>query len=148
MKPVTVFEIIQLLQQYHQRRQENYQRLAEGATDERTATLLNHLVELEAMAQRIIGSELSQLSPDHSTYLSSGPELNIDPAHAADCRCGSAPSFEDALGCALTSDLAVFDMIDRLGGSSAAASVQELATRLRELEETKDRQIARFTRPD
>ncbi len=100
------------------------------------------------MALRIIDSELAQLPAEQSTYLSSGPELNVDPAHAADCRCDSAPSFDDALECALTSDLAVFDMIDRLGGSSAAASVPELATRLRELEETKDRQIARFTRQD
>jgi hypothetical protein len=67
MKPLTMFEIIQLLQQYHQRRQENYQRLAGDASDERTATLLNHLVELEAMALRIIGGELAQLSPEHSS---------------------------------------------------------------------------------
>src|SRR5690606_10996516 len=112
MKAVTVFEIIQLLQQYHQRRRDMYERLAGAATDERTATLLNHLAELEAMALRIIDSELAQLPPEHSTYLSSGPELNVDPAHAVDCRCDSAPSFNDALGRALTSDLAAFDMID------------------------------------
>lgn len=148
MKPLTVYEIIQLLQQYHQQRHDTYQQLAGQAGEERAATLLNHLVELEAMALRIIGNELAQLTSEQSTYLSSGPELNIDPAHAADCRCDSAPGFEDALSCALTSDLAVFDMIDRLAGSSAAASVQELAGRLREVEQTKALQIARFTRAD
>lgn len=148
MKPLTVFEIIQLLQHYHQQRHDTYQRLAEEAEEHRAATLLNHLIELEAMALRIIDHELAQLSPAQSTYLSSGPELNVDPAHAADCRCDAAPSFEDALQCALTSDLAVFDMIDRLAGSSAASSVQELANRLREVEQTKALQIARFTRAD
>lgn len=148
MKPLTVYEIIQLLQRYHQQRHDTYQRLAGEADEERAATLLNHLVELEAMALRIIGSELAQMSSEQSTYLTSGPELNIDPAHAADCRCDSTPRFEDALSCALTSDLAVFDMIDRLAGASAAASVQELASRLREVEQTKALQIARFTRAD
>jgi hypothetical protein len=58
------------------------------------------------------------------------------------------PTFDEALGCALASDEALDEVIDLLAGSSAAASVQDLAARLRDLERTKDRDIAKFTRAD
>ena len=65
-----------------------------------------------------------------------------------DCRCENDPAFQEALACALTSDRLLDELLQRLEGSSAAPSVVHLAERLRKLEETKDIQIANFTRSD
>src|SRR5690606_27242971 len=81
-------------------------------------------------------------------YLLSGPTLTIKPAHAADCKCETNPTFDDALGCALASDTAVEELIDRLAGSSAAASVQELAKRQRGVEQTREQQNSIIVRSD
>ncbi|TWU45850.1 hypothetical protein Q31b_10260 [Novipirellula aureliae] len=56
--------------------------------------------------------------------------------------------WQDALGCVLTSDHMLGERLHRLEGCSAAGSIQRLAKRLRALEETKDRQVANFTRMD
>lgn len=147
MTPRTVHNALQMLKSYHQRRRDTYQRLAESTTDERTQILLNELVALEETAIQIVGDEDANLG-DRETYLMPGPTLNIDPAHAMDCRCDSQPTFEDALWCALSSDAALDELIDLVTGCTAALSIQELASRLRELERTKDRQVAKFTRED
>ena len=146
--PRTVLEVLQLLEDYHQQRHDIYNRLADAGDDARAELLLRHLVELEANAIRIIQDEIKHVQGGPSAYLSSGPTLSIKPAHAMDCQCGDHPSYADALRCALSSDDALDELIDRLSGSSAAASVQNLAARLREVERTKDRQIANFTRDD
>ena len=144
----TVRELLELLERYHQQRRESYRQLADQATDERARLLLNHLVELEDQALRILHEEHERLRPEHSSYLPSGPTLTIEPTHAMDCRCESNPTFEDALQCALTSDEALDEVIDHVAGASPTRSVQDLAVRLRQVERTKDQQIARFTRSD
>ncbi len=88
------------------------------------------------------------MDPDRSTFLSFGPTVNVKLEELASCRHDDGPSWEDALECALRSDAVLLDLIDRLAGSTAATSVQELAARLREMEQTKDREIAKFTRTD
>ena len=144
----TVYELLQLLERYHQQRREMYQQLAGEGSDDRARILLRHLVELEQHAINIIHDEASRLTPEHAAYLPSGPTLTIQPTHAMDCRCEENPSFDDALQCALTSDEALDEVIDRIENGPAASSVHDLAARLREVERTKDREIAKYTRED
>ncbi len=66
--------------------------------------LLEHLVELEDHSLKVVRIEMGQLDSKHTTYMTSGPVLSSDVTHAKDCRCGSNPSYQDALACALTSD--------------------------------------------
>jgi hypothetical protein len=148
MSPSNVYEVLQLLKTYHQQRRDTYRQLADSGSEERACLLLRHLVVLEENALEIIGAEIARLQPDHAAHLMPGPTLTIAPAHAMDCRCDSQPTFEEALGCALSSDAALDELIDRISGSSRAPSVQDLAARLRDLERTKDREIAKFTRED
>lgn len=148
MEPRTVYELLKMLETYHQQRHDSYLQLASRGTDERACILLHHLGKLEENAINIIRDERDHLKPDQATYLTSGPTLTIAPSHAMDCKCDGDPTFDDALRCALTSDDALDELIDRLAGSSAAASIQDLATRLRDVERTKDREIAKFTRED
>lgn len=110
--------------------------------------LLEHLVQLEEHSSKVIQSEIKELSPEHSTYLIAGPTLSADAVHAAECRCEGQPNFQDVLACALTSDRRLDELLDRIEDCSAAPSVMELAKRLRDLEQTKDQQIAKFTRED
>ena len=146
--PRTIYEILQLLQNYHGGRRETYTRLASEATDTMAQILLKHLVELEDHSLKVVEGEMRQLDPKHATYLSSGPVLSSELAHASDCHCAQNPTFQEALGCALDSEPLVDQLLHRLEGSSAAPSVEALARRLRDLEETKNRQIANFTRQD
>ncbi|TWU40086.1 hypothetical protein Q31b_34300 [Novipirellula aureliae] len=146
--PRTVYEILQLLQQYHEQRFATYRRLATETTDTMAQILLEHLVGLEDHSLEVIRIELEQLDPGHATFLTSGPVISEEFTHAKDCRCESTPSFSEALACVLTSDHMLDELLRRLEGCSAAGSILGLAKRLRDLEETKDRQIANFTRMD
>ncbi len=145
-EPKTVFEVLQMLEEYHAQRRDTYQRLAGDSTDTMAQILLEHLVELEDHSLNVVRIEMEQLDSRHSTYLTSGPILSSEITHAKDCRCESKPSFQDALACALTSDRLLDGLLHRLEGCSAAPSVLHLAERLRDLEETKDIQVAKFTR--
>ena len=146
MTPATVYEAIELLESYHDKRRANYVRLAGEGGDPRTDLLLQHLVKLEDDALTILAAERERLDPAHSTRLPTGTDLTIEPAHAVNCRCDEEPSFDEALSCALASDAALDEVIDKIAGSSAARSIQDLAARLRELERTKQREIDNFTR--
>lgn len=148
MNPRTVGDLMNLLENYHQSRHDTYSHLADVSTDERTTMLLSHLKKLEASTLQVVRDEMKSGGDKHSTYLSSGPSLSLDPLHVADCHCDTDPNFQEALDCAWKSDAALTEVIDRLSGATAASSIQELATRLRELEETKIREIAKFTRED
>jgi len=141
-------DILQMLASYHQQRRDTYERLAPRADDERLRMLLEHLVSLEDDALEIIHGEQEQHASGQASHLMPGQALSIEPAHAMDCQCGEKPTFDAALTCALTSDEALDELIDLLQSSSAAPSIQDLATRLRDAERTKDRQIAKFTRED
>ncbi len=146
--PKAVYEILQMLEEYHGEGLTTYQRLGREATDSMAQILLEHLVKLEDHSLQVIRGEMKQLNPQHAAYLTSGPMLSNEVIHAKTCRCGSDPTFQDTLGCALESDHLLDQLLHRLEGCSAAASVLHLAERLRELEETKERQIANFTRMD
>lgn len=146
--PQTVYDILQLLEKYHGERHATYGRLASQATDPMAQILLEHLVELEDHSLKVVRSEMQQLDPKHATFLTSGPVLSAEVTHASDCHCADNPTFQEALACALESDHLLDQLLHRLEGCSAARSVLDLAKRLRDLEETKDRQIANFTRMD
>lgn len=148
MYPRDTYEVLEHLERFHRTREDTYRQLLSSAVEARVSLLLERLIELEEEAGRAIAGEREPMEEGRTTYLLSGPTLTIKPAHAADCKCESSPSFDEALECALTSDTAVLELIDRLAGSSPAASVQELAGRLREFEQTRERQIAIFIRPD
>lgn len=144
----TVCDLIQLLAKYHQSRHDIYRRLSSAAQDERAATLLEQLVDLEARTMKIIHDELRTMDPALATYLSNTPPVELDPLPETACRFESGPDFEEALECVWQADSALPEVLDRLENASSAESVQQLANRLRELEETKERQIAKFTRLD
>ncbi|MEX1027619.1 MAG: hypothetical protein WD049_06390 [Candidatus Paceibacterota bacterium] len=147
-QPSTIYEVLAMLADYHQQRAKQYEQLGRASTDPRAEILLEHLVELEEHSIKVIQSEMKDLSPEHSTYLITGPALSVDAMHAAECRCHGEPSFEDSLACALTPDRRLEELFDRIENSSAASTVTELAKRLRDLERIKGQQIAKFTRED
>ncbi len=146
--PRTVYELLQLIEKYHDERRTTYASLASQATDTMAQILLEHLAELEDHSLKVVRGEMQQLDPKHSTFLTSGPMLSDEATHASDCHCTGNPTFQDALACALESDHLLDQLLHRLEGCSAAPSAISLAKRLRDLEETKDRQIANFTRQD
>ncbi|MEZ6151144.1 MAG: hypothetical protein R3C09_13560 [Pirellulaceae bacterium] len=146
--PRTVYELLQLLEKYHADRLSTYAGLASQATDTMAQILLEHLVELEDHSLKVVRGEMQQLDPKQTTFLTSGPVLSDEATHASDCHCDDNPTFQEALACALESDHLLDQLLHRLEGCSAAASVLSLAKRLRDLEETKNRQIANFTRQD
>lgn len=148
MNPQTVYDVLTMLAEYHEQRATRYKELEKASDDPRTDILLRHLVDLELQSARVIRSEIKTLSPEQSTYLVSGPTISAVAIHAADCQCESAPTFQDALACALTSDRRLDELLDRIEHCSAAVSIRELANRLREFETTKSREIAKFTRED
>lgn len=148
MNPATVHEALQLLRSYHQRRRKIYRKLAASATDERTQILLQELIALEDRAIQIVGDEDQDLGAAANTYLLPGPTLIIDPDQGMEGLSGPQPTFDEILFSSLSSDAALDELIDLIAGSTAAASIQDLAQRLREHERTKDRQIANFTRKD
>lgn len=147
-EPKTVYEVLQELENYHVRRLATYRRHAKQAVDEMTRILLEHLSKLEDESLQVLRLEIKQLDPRHTTYLTSGPVLSREATHAPACHCADDSSFQDTLKCALTPDQLLEELLHRLEGCSAAASVLNLAKRLRELEQTKSRQIAKFTRMD
>ena len=149
--PRTIYDVLSMLAGYHQQRAKRFAELEKKSVDPRADILLGHLVESETQSAQVIRSEMEQLLPEHSTYLLSGttfPTLSADALHAAAGQCDDRPTFEAALGCALTSDRRLDELLDRIEYCSAAASITELAKRLREFENTKDRQISMFTRED
>ena len=146
--PRTVYELLKLLEKYHADRCATYASLTSQATDAMAQILLEHLVELEDHSLKVVRGEMQQLDPKHTAFLTSGPTMSAEATHASDCHCESNPTFQEALACALESDHLLDQLLHRLEGCSAAASVLDLAKRLRDLEETKDRQIANFTRQD
>ncbi len=146
--PQTISDVLQMLLEYHKSRCQQYRKLAQTSPDEQTRILLEHLVELDESAAKIIRLEISGLPPGQTTYLTHGPAIGNEVTHAVDCKCDAEPNFYEALNCAFTSDRQLDELLDRLEGCTAATSVVELAKRIREMEQTKDRQIANFTRMD
>lgn len=146
--PRTIYEILQLLEDYDDQRRSDYECLRIVASDPLVQILLEHLVQLEDHSLEVVRTELQQLDPKQATYLTSGPVLDRELSHVEDCRCDRDPSLQDILACALASAQLRGELIRRLEGGSAAPSVLNLAKRLRELEEIQGRQIANFTRQD
>lgn len=147
-QPTTIYEVLEMLADYHQHRATQYEQLGCASTDPRAGMLLEHLVELEEHSIKVIQSEMKESSSEYSTYLLSGPELSVDAMHAVDCRCAGEPSFDDSLECAYTSEQRLDEFFVRIENSSSASSVTELAQRLRDLEHTKSQQIANYTREE
>lgn len=147
-RPQTVYDVLAMLADYHDQRAQRYRQLAGASVDPKADILLEHLVDLESRSSLVVRGEMEQISPEHAAYPITGPQLSSDAVHAADCCCSDEPSFHDALYCARTSDQRLTELLDRMADCTAAASVVELARRLREFETTKERQIANFTRRD
>lgn len=146
--PGTIYEVLQLLRNYHDNRHAIYKRLADETTDAMAQILLEHLIELEEHSLTVVRHEMANLDPRYTTYMITGPVVSDEAMHASDCNCEHNPTFRQTLACALDSDCLLDELLCRLEGCSAAPSVLNLAKRLRDLEETKDRQIANFTRQD
>ncbi len=147
-KPMTIYEVLEMLKDYHSGRCVRYQELSDKSADARTGVLLEHLIELDTNALRIVTGEMEQLDPKHSAFMISGPTISERAVRAAECGCSATPTFDQTLDCAFESDALLGELLHRLEGCSAAPSVLALAKRLRELEETKNRQLANFTRPE
>ncbi len=147
-QPRTIYDVLSMLVEYHDNKALRYRELSGVSVDPQSVILLDHLVELQTESARVIRGEMEHLSPQHSTYLITGPQLSTDVAHSLDGCCGENASFADTLECALTPDPRLAELLDRMADCTAAESVVELANRLREFETTKDRQIASFIRRD
>lgn len=147
-QPTTIYDVLEMLATYHKQRAKKYEQLGSTSTDPRAKILLEHLVELENNSYNVTHSEIKNLASEHSTYLITGPAISADALHAAECRFDGQVSFGDTLNCAFASAQLLNEMFDRIEDSSAASSVTELANRLRDLEGTKSKQIANFTRRD
>lgn len=145
--PRTTGEVLTSMASYHSRRRDNYRQLAGEAPDGPVRLLFGRLVELEDFAITIIGDEHAHLQPARGGYLPMGPTTTIN-QDSASGHCHPHTTIGDAVSCALSSDDGLDELVDLLESSSAAASVQELASRLRELERSRDRQIASFVRED
>ncbi|TVP97511.1 MAG: hypothetical protein EA381_14720 [Planctomycetaceae bacterium] len=148
MSPTTISDVLKLLETYHKRRHDLFRRLAKSATDDRAATLLGHLEELEQHTIDALRAEQEGIDPDHSTFLTPGAALTLTSDALAATYDVAEMSFDEALDCALAPNEALEELIGRLENCTAALSVQELAARLRELEHSKDRQIANFSREE
>ena len=146
--PITVLDALQILRDYHRLRASRYREVAQRTADAAAKTVLNHVVGLDDEALEIVLAEIERLDPDHATYMLSGPTIDLDMSRAAACHCGESPSWDDVLGCVFESDACLDQVLHRLEGCSAAPSVQELAARIRELEESKTRRLAKFARQD
>lgn len=146
--PTTVYGVLQKLAVYDDRRRSDYMRLKERATDPRSQILLDHLVRLEDHALKVLQGELEQLDPEQTTYLMSGTAPKVAFNHPEGCRCDDDPSFQDILACTLASAQLRGELLGALEGGSAAASVSDLAKRLRELETLQGQQLANFTSDD
>ena len=146
-QPRTIYDVLSMLVEYHDNKALRYRELSGVSVDPQSVILLDHLVELQTESARVVRGEMEHLSPQHSTYLITGPQLT-GAAHSLDGCCGDNASFDDTLECALTPDLRLAELLDRMTDCTAAESVVELAHRLREFETTQERQIASFTRRD
>lgn len=144
--PRTIYEVLELLENYFDRRLANYQRLARKASDPEVHILLEYLVKLEEQSAGEIRNEMKDIDPEQATYLTSGPVISTQSSNTTDF-CDRS-SFEETLSCVLASDQLLDELLHRLEGGSAAPVVLHLAERLREFEEIKNRQIANFTRQD
>lgn len=147
-QPRTIYDVLRMLLEYHDQKALRYRELAGSSVDSQSGILLDHLVILQTQSAQVIRGEMEHLSPEHSTYLITGPQLSAAVAHPEDCRGGDKPSFDETLRCALMPDQRLTELLDRLAECTTAASVVELAQRLREFETTKQRQIANFARQD
>jgi len=148
MKSQTVRDLLQLLVNYHQSRHDIYANLISGAKDDRTAMLLKKLTDLEAQTLQVVHEELESRDPANPTYLGNTPPVKLDPLPMPACDLSSGASFEETLECVWRADHALPDVIDRLANASSADSVQKMAERLGDLEKSKEREIANFTRMD
>ncbi|EGF24390.1 hypothetical protein [Rhodopirellula baltica] len=147
-QPKTIYDVLVMLADYHELRSKKFEQLVKASVDSRASILLEHLVELETHSMHVVRAEMEQLTPEHSTYLISGPTLSTEAIHASECCCEGEPSFNDVLACASASDQRLDELLDRIEDFTAAPSVIELAKRLRDLQQTKDIQISNFTRED
>lgn len=148
MQRQTVRDLLQLLVNYHQSRHDIYANLISGAKDDRAAMLLKKLMELEAQTLQVVQDELDSRDPANPTYLSNTPPVHLDPLPKPACDFSDGASFDDTLECVWKADQALPEVIDRLANASSADSVQKLAERLGELEKSKEKEIANFTRID
>ncbi len=148
IQPKTIYDVLVMLADYYQQRVKQYAELGSSSRDSQAQILLEHMVELEEHSFQVIRAEMNDLSPEHSTYLTLGPVLSESAMHAVDGQCSAEPSFEEALDCVFTSDQFLDEFIARIETGGASFAVAGLATRLRDLEGTKRRQIANFTRLD
>ena len=146
--PRTIYEVLQELRDYHNRRLADYKRQSMEMTDPDKKILLEHLICLEEHSQKSIQEDLDQITPEQSTYLATASPLPGHRGLADLCRCDDNSTFDDTLACALASGKVRREVLDAIERSSAASSVVQLAKRLRELEEIQGRQIANFTRTD
>ncbi|QDS97575.1 hypothetical protein [Adhaeretor mobilis] len=146
--PKTISDVLKILEEYHRARCATYQDLAKSCPDPRASILLDHLVELEEYSVKTIRYEVDNLVPEHATYLTYGATLSDGVTHATECRCHSEPAFQEVLDCTFTADQSLSELFDRLDGCSSAGTVVHLAERLRDMENIKQRQIAKYTRQD
>lgn len=144
--PMTVADILQALLDYHQKRKVTYSALLAQSLDERARILLRELVDLEDNSARVVAGELDRNTSAVSAYLAYGPRVSPRVWQAWVCRCGSTPDFEETLSCALHSDTALEGLLNRL--ESMTTSGSELASRIRDMETVKRRQVSKFVRLD
>lgn len=147
-QPRTIYDVLSMMAEYHERRARRYRELSAASDDPQTGILLDHLVELETESASVIRGEMEHLSPDHATYLVTGPTLRRECVDVDDPCAGDNLSFDDAVGCALESDQCLTELLDRLADCTAAESVVQLAKRLREFETMKEQRIAKFARQE
>lgn len=146
--PGTIYNVLEMLINYHDQRRCRYLELSQQSDDASTKLLLEHLAVLDENALKMVRGEAANLDPNHATFMMSGPTVGLDIHQAAECKSHHHPTFEEALDCVFESDSSLEGLVHRLEGSSAAPSVIELAKRIRELERTKSQQIAKFIRAD
>lgn len=146
--PATVGEAMNELNAYHRARSGRYGELLQASRDARTSVLLEELVRLEQKSEQILSEEKQNLGRGDQTRLLPGTAVLYHETHAPQCQCGSTPSFDETVACALARNKSVDALINRIESATAAQSIRELAGRLRDLEEIKARQIAKYLRED
>ena len=146
--PTTVSDALHELRVYHEARAERFQELRDQGGDARTNLLLEELQKLEKESIQIISEEQDDLGVRDQTRLFRGSAFTNAPPHSATCQCGSSPTFDETISCALAKNDQVDALIDRIDGATAANSIRELARRMRDLEQTKARQISSYLRED
>ena len=146
--PATVDDAMSALSAYHAARSRRFDELLQASGEPRTSILLEELVRLEEESARIISEEQQNLGRRDQTRLLPGTAaLNFE-THSSQCHCDSSPTFDETVACALAENKSVDALISRVQSATAAQSIRDLADRLRELEEIKTRQIAKYLRED